>query len=148
MGEIGNNGTIAEFLLKDPHTIKVFDMSAFKLNCAKHFQDDQRKEQLIVIWPLIAACNSIAYCCPVSKKECQSIKRNFKIEYVIPQMFAAYLKSKNTVDGIRYYTVRDENLDPKAINMMDIVLFTKYSSETHYDEELLTKFDISIVPDN
>lgn len=145
--EIGNNGTIAEYKLKDAESVKVFDMSAFELNSNKGanvFLKEKNNEQLIAIWPLIAACNSIAYIAPGKKNECKNINRTFKIEYVIPQMFAAYLKSKD-IAGLRYYTVRDEDLDPSRTDMMDIVLFTKYSSEHSHDDVLLNKFEISII---
>lgn len=141
--EIGNDGTIAKFVLKNNSEIKVFDMSAYELNSSIHF-DDKNTEQLMIMWPLIATCNSIACCCPVNKHECKELNRKFKIEYVIPQMFASYLKSRNIADGIRYYTVRDENLNPRKIDMMDIVLFTTYSHDSRYDDQLLNKFEISI----
>lgn len=142
--------TIASFKLKDDVSIKVFDMSAYELNKSNTFSDkeDNHKKSLNTLWPLIAACNSIAYYCPLNNKECKSITRNFKIEYVIPQMLASYIKEKFSdlnVRGIRYYTVRNEMLDPSSTDWMDLVLFTEYEPDKKYDSFLEESFDVTIL---
>lgn len=142
--------TIASYKLKDDVGIKVFDMSAYELNKSNTFSDKKNdyKKSLNTFWPLIAACNSIAYYCPINNNECKSITRNFKIEYVIPQMLASYIKDKFSdlqVRGIRYYTVRNEMLDPSSTSWMDLVLFTQYESDKKYDRFLEEAFDVAIL---
>lgn len=146
----GEITTIAAFKLKDDVSIKVFDMSAYELNKSNTFSDKKNdyKKSLNTLWPLIAACNSIAYYCPINNNECKSITRNFKIEYVIPQMLASYIKEKfsgRNVKGIRYYTVRNEMLDPSSTSWMDLVLFTQYESDKKYDRFLEEAFDVAIL---
>lgn len=148
--EIGDDGTTtAIYSLQADKEIKVFDMCAFNLN--RHqgkCKNPNEGKSLNTLWPLIAACNSIAYYCSLNDKECKSITRNFKIEYVIPQMLASYIKEKisdQNVRGIRYYTVRNEMLDPSSTDWMDLILFTEYDSNRKYDKFLDDAFSVTIL---
>lgn len=150
--EIGNeNVTTAIYTLHTDKEIKVFDMCAYDINSLQGnggHMDPTELKSMYNLLPLIIACNSIAYYCPLNNKECKSITRNFKIEYVIPQMLASYIKEKFSdlnVRGIRYYTVRNEMLDPSSPDWMDLVLFTEYEPDKKYDSFLEESFDVTIL---
>ncbi|MCQ2244629.1 MAG: hypothetical protein MJZ32_10275 [Bacteroidaceae bacterium] len=149
--EIGNEDvTTAVYTLHADKEIKVFDMCAYNLNRLQGnggSADANEEKSMFSLLPLIIACNSIAYNCHLNNKECKSITRNFKIEYVIPQMLASYIKEKFSdlnVRGIRYYTVRNEMLDPSSTAWMDLVLFTEYKPDKKYDSFLDESFDVTL----
>lgn len=150
--EIGNEDTTtAIYSLHRDQEIKVFDMCAYKINSQQReggIPNPDEGKSVNTLLPLIVACNSIAYCCPINNTECKSITRNFRIEYVIPQMVASYIKEKlsdQKVRGIRYYTVRNEMLDPSSTDWIDLVLFTEYDLALKHDKFLEEAFDITIL---
>lgn len=98
-----------------------------------------------ILWPLIASCYGISRYCREIGCECPNVTKNFKIEYVISQMFAEYVHYHLNLDGIIYYTVRNEHLDPEKPEMKNVVLFTNPKDGEVYDQDLLSKFNISII---
>lgn len=137
--------TLASFLYDKDYELQVIDLTI--VNNAEYNTD---KANIIghIIWPLLAACYGISEYCKGSRKECTNISKNFKIEYVIPQMFAEYVHHQMNLDGIKYYTVRNEHLDPSSSSMKNIVLFTNPKNRTKYDMDLLNKFNIDIIQNN
>lgn len=96
--EISQHGSIVSLKLKEDKSLKVIDLT---------FDNDYNSEEkFIKIWPLIAACN-MNYTYPDGKA-------NFHEEYIIPELFAMYVvknKEKLAVDGFRYYSTRNRELD-------------------------------------
>ena len=125
--EISPNGTMCGLELSNNQTneLKILDLS---------FGDDQEKgndvDKFIKAWPLIASCYIVM--------ANEQINRDaiFREEYIIPQMLTAYLRHKTDYNGIRYYSTRNEELDPRGRNEKDfrnVVLFPKDVDSSGYD---------------
>lgn len=130
--EIGKVGSMIGVLLKKGHSIKVLDLT---------FSEQQQKGESLIkylkAFPLIAACYV------VMNNEIDSNNAKFREEYVIPQMLTSYLKHKNISEGVCYYSVRNENLDPLGRNENDyrnLVLFPDLTTTNDYDMKLMKKF--------
>lgn len=130
--EISPNGSMIGLSLKEEYDLQVLDMT---------FYEDQMKnrrcDDFIKVWPIIAACNLV-----LPKADTEKVK--FREEYVIPQLLTAFLKHKNIYDGICYYSVRNETLNPQGIGEDDyrnLVLFPDFIGENEYDNSLLDKFE-------
>lgn len=93
-------------------------------------------------YPLIAACYVVPFFCKHLGRECPDVieKQTFKEQYIFPQFVTMYIKKHLGVDGIIYYTTRDENLNPSKDNDKNIALFPKYADNILYDQELIDKF--------
>ncbi len=93
-------------------------------------------------YPIIAACYVVPFYCKNLGKECDVIeKQTFKEQYIFPQFVTMFIKKHLDVDGIIYFTTRDENLNPSKDNDKNIALFPKYAENLLYDQGLIDKFD-------
>lgn len=93
-------------------------------------------------YPLIAACYIVPFFCKHLGKECPDVieKQTFKEQYIFPQFVTMFIKKHFGVDGIVYYTTRDENLNPLKDIDKNIALFPRYADNILYDQELIDKF--------
>lgn len=93
-------------------------------------------------YPVIAACYVVPFFCKDLGKECPDVieKQTFKEQYIFPQFVTMFIKKNLGVDGIIYYTTRDENLIPSKDEDKNIALFPKYAENILYDQELIDKF--------
>lgn len=129
--EISRNGSMIGLSLNERYNMKVLDLTFYEEQMNK-----SSIENFIKVWPLIAACNLF-----FQRADTNGAK--FREEYIVPQMLTTYLRHANTVDGICYYSVRNENLDTNGIGENDfrnLVLFPNISS-AEYDMDLMNKFD-------
>ncbi|MCH5214137.1 MAG: hypothetical protein J1E97_03015 [Muribaculaceae bacterium] len=97
-----------------------------------------------LFWPIIATCYCNYHLSPSSDELAQK-ERVYKVEYVFPQFLSRYLRSHHPyVSGIRYFTVRNKNLDSTSLYWTNYALFTDFSNsgDDDYDFKLLTKFYI------
>lgn len=92
-------------------------------------------------YPIIAACYVVPFFCNNMKKECPDVKQKFKEQYIFPQFITMFIKEHLGVDGIVYFTTRDENLDSQKDDSKNVAFFPKYSDNKLYDNELLEKFE-------
>ena len=129
--EIGPNGSMISLCLDERFNFRVLDLTFF---------EDQMKgrmiEDFVRVWPVVAACNLV-----LPKADTDNMK--FREEYVIPQMLTAYLKHHHVCDGICYYSVRNENLNPSGTGEDDyrnIVLFPDIKARDEYDDEMMDMF--------
>jgi len=128
--EISEEGSICKINLKEENgnTLRVLDLT---------FNDDPEKENMfIIIWPLIAACN-------MNYLEGREV--NFKEDYIIPQFLTMYVlrhKQLLGVDGIRYYSTRNRNLDIKGKGENDYrnIVFFPLGNTNNYVDALMDMF--------
>ena len=148
--EIGDQlKTIGEFDLKEDCELKIFDLTMLKIytdansvcsdigNYQNYYGfrcNNPNDFHAHLLWPLLASCYMVKS--PNVNDDC--------IEYKFPQLFSKYLKDNNICDGIRYFTVRNENLNPSEATMCDYVLFTRNYNSDGYDEKLMNNFIITI----
>ncbi len=139
--------SIASFQFKSNNSRRLFDLSWCEQKDNQNINLEPRNRKIIhILWPLIAACKSISRYCNETKCECTTEPKNFKIEYVIPQMLAEYVQYNLKLDGIFYFTVREDDFNPTELNMQNVILFTKPSGRSkEYDMDLLNEFDIQPV---
>lgn len=124
---------LGSFELKNSNSeLKLFNMTEL-IDQIKKKGEFSQLDSFDLLWPLFAACYTIC-----------SEDEESPLMYIIPQMFAYYVRNEYGLDGIQYYTVRDENLNPAESKMKNVVLFTT-NDGLEYDYNLLDKFDISIV---
>lgn len=98
------------------------------------------------IWPIIATCYCISYWCKYTEKECGEIERDYKQEYVFPQMISRYLRENcPEINGIKYFTVRNFDLNSEEEKMAQYALFTKYYDNKGIDDSLINHFEIEII---
>lgn len=104
--------------------------------------DDEMK--FIRSWPLIASCYIEQFYCLRGKQVCPPEGIRFNEKYVIPQFLTTFIrKEHNDINGIRYFTVKDQNIDPFGRNdkdMRNIVIYVDSSNVQSYDE-LIKKFE-------
>lgn len=130
--EIGETGSMIAMSLNDAGSLKVFD-----LTFSEGQQNGDGLKEYLIAFPLIASCYVVTMNCD----DADSVK--FREEYVIPQMLTSYMKDKGRYDGIRYYSVRNENLKTLGRDEDDyrnLVLFTNLNDSDEYDMELMNKF--------
>lgn len=134
--------TTAEFILED--SIKYFDLACVDLNYKTHLKDTKEKK-FYLFWPIIALC----YIVDNSDKEHSDSKAK-NLTYLFPQLLAAYIQKEcPDIKCIRYFTVRNENLDPTKETFTDYAFFTDAEicsiPKNHgYDMKLYQKFNIRI----
>ena len=131
--EISQKGSMVGLSLKNAENLKVLD-----LTFSKDQEDGSKLKEHLLAWPLIAACYLVMDGC------IDTDKAKFREEYVIPQMLTSFLKHRGGYDGICYYSVRNENLNPLGRGEEDfrnLVLFPNLNDENEYDEKLMDKFE-------
>lgn len=114
--EISQKGSIISLSLKKGIRLKVFDLTFGK----DQLENQEKVGAFMAVFPLISACYI---------KMDEEISRNakFQEEYIIPQMLTSYLRNKTNYDGVCYFSVRNENLEPNGREENDyrnLALFT------------------------
>lgn len=113
------------------------------------FSDDMQNggnEELYFIqsWPLIASCYIDQFYCLRGERVCPPNGVKFNEKYVIPQFLTTFIRKEHKeIDGIKYYTVKDKNLNPFGTgeeDMRNIVIYVDSSSDQLYDD-MIRKFD-------
>ena len=116
-----NEYTTAEFTTKTE--FKFFDLACVKLNEYKYSgyygqQDDDYKEaknELLYLWPIIALSYIVD---KTDKEQTKSPEKN--TTYLFPQLLSEYIQETYPdIQGIRYFTVRNENIDPVKSTFTD-----------------------------
>ena len=133
--EISETGTMISLKLNNNVTInKILDLTYYK---EQKVNADLRK--FLLAFPVIASC----YVIMGNKKREENAK--FREEYIIPQMLTSYLKNKKEFDGICYYSVRLEYLNPiddqKVNDYRNLVLFPNLEDDKQQDTDLMDKFE-------
>lgn len=138
--EISDTGSMTCVRPKENKTFCLIDLT---------FSDDMRtggqeEKKFIRLWPLIASCYIDQFYCLRGERLCPPDGIKFKESYIIPQFLTAYIRSKHDeIEGIRYYTVKDKNLDPYGRDekdMRNIVLYVDSCSDKAYDD-FIRKFE-------
>lgn len=149
--EFGNQETTtSKFTLKENNNLpklKILDLAHpfFNMSDASSITD-KTNFKFHLLWPLIASCYCISFWCEFENAQCNQINRSYKQEYTFPQFLSRYLRSNYPkIDGIRYFTVRNESLDSKELDMTNYALFTKNYNEKGEDRDLLDRFEIKII---
>lgn len=99
----------------------------------------------IILWPLIAACSI----------KVNNSKNKFKEEYIIPQLLLQWVRDKDKVEGIRYFSVEMINNYPQnslfyqnyvfpVKNSLDSGLCTMLKSNFEITEPISYKFDRNV----
>lgn len=119
--EIRKDGSIIQLDLKEngEPPLSLVDLTWYE-------SSNKERGSFLISFPLIAACYIVPNYCKSINKECCEIGLRFKEQYVIPQMVSAYIRENLEVNGIRYYTTRDENLNSQKTDGMNIALFANY----------------------
>ena len=138
--EISETGSMVNIKARENEQFNLLDLT---------FSDDMQnggaKElKFIQSWPLIASCYIEQFYCLRGEQVCLPDGLRFKEKYVIPQLLTTYIRKEHKdIDGIKYYTVKDKNLNPFGIgekNMKNIVIYVDSSSDQSYDD-LIRKFE-------
>ena len=136
--EIAQHGSIGSFRPKEGFKFKLIDLT----------MDTEGRtipeETFLSFWPLIAACYVVSTIPEGQSNE----KVGFREEYIIPQFLSIYIKNaidSNSDDfwGIRYYSVKNPDLDPCGRGENDyrnIMFFTDYDGIHAYDKRLMDNF--------
>lgn len=134
-------GSMGHFKTKEE--LKVVDLTLYE-QADTDTKIKTKTIDMFKLWPILAAC----YVAPEETA-------NFKEEYVFPQIIMKLIKDQN-IDGIRYYTCRNRNLDPSSTDYMNVALFANAPQENDqeislgehtfniiggYDKELEKKLD-------
>lgn len=134
--EIRADGSVIQMELKNNNRppLKLVDLTWFEASYTE-------RDSFLISFPIIAACYIVPNYCKSLKKECEEIKPKFKEQYVIPQLVSAFIRENmDDVNGIRYYTTRNENLEPQKTDDMNIALFANYervkTKNRLYDENI------------
>ena len=130
--EISKMGSMIGVSVNERNSIKVLD-----LTFSKEQENGEELDAFLKAFPLIASCYV------VMTNSVDTEKAKFREEYIIPQMLTSYLKHQNKYDGICYYSVRNENLDPLGRcenDYRNLVLFPNLNSKEDYDMNLMNKF--------
>lgn len=134
MVEMSPNGTMCGVEL---HKEELKDLNILDLTFPIENQGMDNVMKFIKAWPLVASCYI------VMANEQINRDAKFREEYIIPQMLTAYLRHKTSLDGICYYSTRNENLNPFGRDEGDfrnMVLFTRELDESGYDMKLINMF--------
>ena len=138
--EISNSGSMIKIKPKGNVEFSLIDLT---------FSDDMmnggaEEIKFIHAWPLIASCYIDNFYCLRGERTCPPEAIKFNEKYVIPQFLTAYIRRKHEeIDGIRYYTVKDKDLDPLGRgkkDMRNVVVYVDSSSDLAYDS-LIDKFE-------
>lgn len=61
--------------------------------------------------------------------------------YIFPQLLSHFIKKNfHDIDGIKYYTVRNEKLNPDETTFVNLALFTRNYDDDGYDMNVCSKF--------
>lgn len=137
-----SNGTMAEFTCVKSID-KVLDLTLGQGEGELLISE----KDLIIIYPLIASCYAVPYYSTLVEKECKPKGVSFREEYIIPQLLTILVRNKYKANGIRYYSVKDPNLDilGKGENdFRNVALYTSRVSGRIYDKTLMKRFKIKI----
>lgn len=121
-----NNGdicSIAELKYIGEKPLRVIDLTLQNI-----MWNRDKGPEIYLIWWIIAC----SYCKSSNKEK----------DYIIPQLLSHYIRDNYLVDGIRYYTVRDVDLNPLAETCVNLALFTKYQGDK-YDMNLCKNFELT-----
>ena len=130
--EISKTGSMIGLTVNEKDSLRVLD-----LTLSDEQKDGEQLNKYLKAFPLIASC----YVVMMNSVDEEKVK--FREEYIIPQMLTSYLKHQNKLDGICYYSVRNENLHPLGRNEEDyrnLVLFPNLNSTEEHDMNLMNKF--------
>lgn len=116
------------------------EISVIDLTWDAKFINSKNPSSFLQAYPIIAACYVVPFFCKTMNKECSDILQNFKEQYIFPQFVTMFVKRNFNVNGIRYFTTRDENLNPDVDKDKNIALFPKYSPNILYDTDLINNF--------
>lgn len=137
--EISNEGTMIEVNPKENEEFQIVDLTFLS-----DMQKGEGEQKLIQIWPLLASCYIEQFYCLQGKRVCPPKGVHFSEKYVIPHFFTTYIRRKQEhINGIRYYTVKDVNLDIYGKDENDernIVLFVDSRTDQSYDD-FVNKFE-------
>lgn len=123
----GKIGSMATFVINEgTNPMLVLDLTQDGI-----FVDSSILEKkCYVFWWLLVCC----YC--VARNEGSD-----NITYIFPQLFSQYIKDNySNISGIKYYTVRNDKLDPNENKYVNVALFTKEYNEEGYDVKLCENF--------
>lgn len=138
--EISETGSMTKIKPKEDVGFNLIDLT-FSEDMQKGGDDELK---FIQSWPLIASCYIEQFYCLRGKRVCPPEGIKFNEKYVIPQFLTTFIRKNHTnISGVRYYTVKDENLDPFGRNeqdMRNIVIYVDSSSDQSYDD-LIKKFE-------
>ena len=145
----------SSFVLKLEHTLKIFDFTSDfesrisdinnstllrKFDDPQSFTDEDIK-RMFYKFILISLCSF--------KRRKESENWSFCEEYVLPQLITEISKHKG-FDGILFYSTRvsktlafSEEVFYVSRHKENVALFTKYANNSNYDDELISKFEIS-----
>ena len=129
------NCSCIELQLKNDRTLNVLDLT---------LSNDGKKQMNIVrLWPMITACYIVPFYCTYTGRVSKPDDVNFKEEYIIPQLLTMYaFKNHMELDGIRYYTTKDEKIYASIDDYKNLILFTRHQIKgLDYDLELIDNFD-------
>lgn len=88
------------------------------------------EKKCYVFWWLLVCC----YC--VDRNEDSDT-----VTYIFPQLVSQYIKENYPqITGIKYYTVRNDKLDPNENEFVNVALFTREYDEDGYDVKLCETF--------
>lgn len=125
----GQIGSLAVFRKKNNiEPIKIIDLTQ-----KKYYEINENFESgfCYVFWWLLACC----YCFLDTD--------NHEETSVVPQMFAKYIRDNHKdISGIKYYTVRNSQLNPKEDTFVNVALFTREYDAEGYDVNLCGKFEM------
>lgn len=145
-GYKGGDSTIGVFNLNNGYSLNLFDMTSLSFNNEiSHFSVSDhelqyRKAYIHLLWPLICA----SYCI-IGKTDESGIKN----QYLISQLLSEHINQINSeqkhikLHGIRYYSCRNENLNPNLNDWTNICLFTNEHNENGYDTYLFNAFKLN-----
>lgn len=138
--EISETGSMINIKPKEDVGFNLIDLT-FSEDMQKGGDDELK---FIQSWPLIASCYIEQFYCLRGKRVCPPEGVKFNEKYVVPQFLTTFIrKEHNDINGIRYYTVKDENMDPfgrDEQDMRNIVIYVDSSSDLLYDD-LINKFE-------
>lgn len=131
--EISETGSMVNIKPRENVEFNLIDLT-FTEDMQKGGEEEMK---FIQSWPLIASCYVVQFYCLRGKRVCPPDNIKFNEKYVIPQFLTTFIrKNHNEINGIRYYTVKDEKLDPFGQNeqdMRNIVIYVDSSSDQSYD---------------
>lgn len=130
--EISKTGSMIGLSVNEKNSLNVLD-----LTFSKEQENGDKLKVFLKAFPLIASCYVVML------NNIEEEKATFREEYVIPQMLTSYIKHQNKYDGICYYSVRKENLNPLGREENDyrnLVLFPNLHYTDKHDLNLMNKF--------
>ena len=141
-----DNFTIAEITAIDE--FELVDLSCVNLNeyeIDKEYNENHEdaSHELLYLWPILAMC----YLVDCTDKTSNS-STNENPTYLFSQLFAKYIQEYcPSFQGIRYFTVRNPELNSSETTYTDLVFFTNKEAynDQGYDMRLYKKFDYKII---